>query len=110
MRRAILLLILALAFLMTACSERPSAIVRRAEGAGAGNLSMASFSAMQSWLDQHRSVALDLDRLCADVRPVAPARWSDTTEGRLCAAARNVEASAFKPLESDHKTYESGWK
>jgi hypothetical protein len=48
--------------------------------------------------------------MCTAVRAKAPAQWEDTTEGRLCTAARNVVMSTFKPVESDHNTYESGWK
>jgi hypothetical protein len=91
-------------------SERPSAIVQRAETAGSGNLASASVQGMQSWLERHRDVAADLDRMCAPVREKANAEWLDTTEGRLCIASRNVAASTFKRLEGDHKTYGAGWK
>ena len=104
--------IFVLLIVMMGCSvsERPSAIVKKAEAAGAGDLSTASTIAMQAWLERHRDVAGDVDRMCIAVREKAPAQWTDTTEGRLCTAARSVAMSTFKPLESDHKTYESGWK
>ena len=97
---------------MAGCSvsERPTAIVKKAEAAGAGDLSTASGLAVQSWLESRRDVAADVDRMCAAVRAKAPAQWADTTEGRLCTAARNVVMSTFKPVESDHNTYESGWR
>jgi len=105
-------LVVVLLIVMAGCSvsERPSAIVRKAEAAGAGDLSPASTVAMQAWLERHRDVARGVDRMCAAVRAKAPAQWADTTEGRLCTAARSVVMSTFKPLESDHKTYESGLK
>ena len=105
-------LLVLLVIVMAGCSvsERPSAIVKRAEAAGAGDLSAASALVMQSWLESRRDVAADLDRMCAPVRAQAPAKWADSTEGRLCTAARSVAMSTFKPLESDHNTYESGWK
>jgi len=96
----------------TGCSgwKSPSAIIAKAEAAGAGDLSSASTGAIQSWLERHRAVAHEVNRMCAAVRDNASADWADTTEGRLCAAARNVAVSPFKPVESDHRVYESGWK
>ena len=96
----------------TGCSgwKRPSAIVAKAEAAGAGDLSSVSTGAIQSWLERHRAVAHEVNRMCAAVRDNASADWADTTEGRLCAAAHNVAVSPFKPVESDHRVYESGWK
>jgi flagellar basal body rod protein FlgF len=108
MRTVIAVLLVA----MTGCSgwKRPSAIVAKAEAAGAGDLSGASTGAMQAWLEQHRVVATEVNRMCTPVRKNAPADWVDTTEGRLCAAARNIVVSPFRPVESDHRVYESGWK
>jgi len=105
-------LLVVLLIVMAGCSvsERPTAIVKKAEAAGAGDLSTASSLAMQSWLESHRDVAADVDRMCTPVRGKAPAQWADTTEGRLCTAARNVVMSTFKPVEGDHNTYESGWR
>ncbi len=91
-------------------SEPPSRIVAKAEASGAGDLAGTSTLSMQAWLEKHRAVALDLDRMCAQVRNTAPARWGDTTEGRLCTAARGVASSTFQPMQSDHKAYRSGWK
>ena len=105
-----LLVVLLIAMAGCSVSERPTAIVKRAEAAGGGDLSTASALAMQSWLESHRDVATDVDRMCTPVRSQAPAKWADSTEGRLCTAARNVVMSTFKPLESDHNTYESGWR
>ncbi len=103
-------LALALLLVLTGCWERPSAIVQRAEAAGACDLTTVSVEAMQSWLENRRALAGELDGKCSTARQKASARWADTTEGRLCTAARNVVASTSKPLEGDHKTYESGWK
>jgi len=108
MRTVIVVLLIA----MTGCSgcKRPSTIVAKAEAAGAGDLSSASTGAIQSWLERHRAVAHEVNRMCAAVRDNAPADWADTTEGRLCAAAHIVAVSPFKPVESDHRVYESGWR
>ena len=97
---------------MAGCSisEPPSRIVAKAEASGAGHLAGTSTLAMQAWLEKHRGVALDLDRMCVPVRNTAPASWGDTTEGRLCTAARGVASATFQPIPSDHKAYRSGWK
>ena len=112
MSNAMRLLLAALLIMMAGCSvsERPSAIVQRAEAAGSGNLASASVQGMQAWLERHRDLGAELDRMCAPVRQKADAQWLDSTEGRLCTASRNVAMSTFKRLESDHKTYGAGWK
>lgn len=106
------LLLAASLIVLAGCSvaERPSAIVQRAEAAGSGKLTSASVQGMQAWLERHRDLAVDLDRMCAPVRQKADAQWLDSTEGRLCTASRNVAMSTFKRLEGDHKTYGAGWK
>jgi len=100
------------AYAFTSCSryELPSKIVIKAEAAGAGNLSRTSFAAMQIWLENHRDVARDLDEMCATVRAGASAEWADSTEGKLCRAARGVTSAAFEPVESDHRRYQGGRK
>lgn len=70
--------------------EPPSAIVQKAHDAGAGDLSTASADSIRQWLGQHRPVAVEIDKMCAPVSGNAPATWSDTTEGRLCTAARQI--------------------
>jgi hypothetical protein len=72
-------LILVLLIAMTGCSgwKRPSAIVAKAEAAGAGDLSGASTGAMEVWLVQHRVVATEVNGMCAPVRKNAPADWVD---------------------------------
>ena len=109
-----ILKILAGAFVvgLAGCSlvEHRSAIVQRAEAAGAGDLRKVSTLSMQSWLERHRDLAQDLDHACAAVRAKATAEWGDTTEGRLCQAARSVAMTTFRPLEGDHKRYGAAWK
>jgi hypothetical protein len=105
-----LFVVLVIAMAGCSVSERPSAIVKKAEAAGAGDLSTASTVAMQAWLERHRDLARDLDRTCGGVRSQAPAQWVDSTEGRLCTASRNVVMSTFKPLEPDRRTFQSGWR
>ena len=71
-------------------TEPPSAIVQKAQDAGAGDLSTESTDSIRQWLGQHRSVSVEIDKMCAPVRGNAPANWGDTTEGRLCIAARQL--------------------
>jgi hypothetical protein len=65
---------------------------------------------MQIWLEKNRELASELDAMCAPVRAGAPAEWVDSTEGRLCRAARGIANATFTPIESDHRTYQGGRK
>ena len=48
-------------------------------------------------------------QMCKPVRASAPAAWADSTEGRVCIAARNVAQWVRKPSQ-DHETFQAGWK
>jgi hypothetical protein len=110
MKLAAVSIVAALALAGCAPHEPPSRIVRKAEVAGAGDLSRASLLAMQVWLEKHRVLAGELDAMCAPVRAAASAEWVDSTEGRLCLAARGVTSAAFAPVDGDHRRYQGGWK
>lgn len=103
---------LAAIFGMVGCqrTEPTSAIVQKAQDAGAGNLSAASTDSIRQWLGQHRPVALEIDNMCAPVRGHAPANWGDTTEGRLCTAARQFTFTNPPPggVKSDGRTFRPG--
>jgi hypothetical protein len=88
----------------------PSAIVQRAQDAGAGDLSTASTDSIRQWLGQHRPGAVEIDKMCAAVRANAPANWGDTTEGRLCTAARQLAFTNPPPggVKSDGRTFRPG--
>ena len=92
------------------CSQQEvrSPIVEKAEKAGAGNLAQASPQAMQQWLGQHRQVAIEIENLCKPVRPGATAQWSDTTEGRLCAAAHELAFFRSAPAKGDGRVFRPG--
>jgi hypothetical protein len=103
--------------LLTLCSctrERPSRIVKLAEQAGAGQLSEASTVDMRVWLNGHPQIAIRVDALCAPVRTNAPAAWPQTTEGRLCAAARvsvsQIDAQRHPRPNPDTTGFLPGWK
>ena len=107
-----LFLICAAASIMIGCSglkEPPSSIVQKAEACGAGDLSVASSVAVQDWFGKHRDCAVAVDGMCKPVREKATAQWTDSTEGRVCTAARNVAQWIRKP-SNDHETFQSGWK
>lgn len=98
-----------LSFGLLSCAPEPeSAIVARAEKAGAGKLATVSTEAMQQWLAQNREVAKEIDSLCAPVRKTANADWAQSTEGRLCAAARSQAFFNSGPVKGDGKAYGPG--
>lgn len=106
------LLFICAAAIMIGCSglkEPPSPIVQKAEACGAGDLSGTSSLAVQDWFGKHRDCAVAVDTMCKPVREKATAQWTDSTEGRVCTAARNVAQWIRKP-SNDHETFQSGWK
>lgn len=106
------LVLVVLVFSLVGCSvvkEKPSPIVQKAQSCGAGDLSGTSTMAVQDWFGKHRDCAVAVDGMCKPVRGSAPASWTDSTEGRVCVAARNVAQWMRKPNQ-DHETFQSGWK
>lgn len=93
----------------TALREPPSPIAQKAKACGAGDVSAASTTAVQDWFNKHRDCAVQVDRMCKTIREKAVASWTDSTEGRVCLAARNVAQWVRKP-SNDHETFQSGWK
>jgi hypothetical protein len=91
-------------------SEPKSQIVEKAEQAGSGSLVAVSKDGMREWLGKHKDVAYQLDEMCKPVRQKATAQWTDSTEGRLCTAARELAFWRPGPVTSDHKTYLPGLK
>lgn len=91
-------------------TEPPSAIVQKAQDAGAGDLSTASTDSIRQWLAQRRPFAVEIDQMCAAVRGNAPANWGDTTEGRLCTVARQLAFTNPPPggVKSDGRTFRPG--
>ena len=98
-------------FCLTGCnkSEPASPIVQKVEAAGSGPLAGIPQDGMEQWLRQHRDVAKEVDGMCAPVRQGAKADWGNTTEGRLCAAARQVAFFTAPPaVTNSGKTYAPG--
>ncbi len=97
---------------LTGCSgikDGPSSIVQKAESCGAGELSTTSVGAIQDWFTKHRDCAGGVDTMCKPVSQGAVASWADSTEGRVCIAARSVAQWTRLPSK-DHETFQSGWK
>jgi len=94
-----------------ACTRaQPSRIVKLAEESGAGPLADVSLVDMRVWLRDHPQVATRVDALCAPLRGKAPAAWPQTTEGRLCLAARTIEAQRQLRRNPDTTGFLPGWK
>jgi hypothetical protein len=94
--------------------QQPSRIVTLAEQAGAGPLDGVSTVEIRFWLSSHPQVATRVDALCAPLRTHATAAWPQTTEGRLCIAARavagRIEAEQQLRRHPDHTGFLPGRK
>jgi hypothetical protein len=109
--------ILSSLLLLTLCAckrEQPSRIVKLAEDAGAGPLSEVSTVDMRLWLNAHPQIAARVDALCTPLRPNATAAWPQTTEGRLCAAAKvsvgQTDSQRHPRRNPDNTGFLPGWK
>src|SRR5690349_20589772 len=77
--------------LFSNCSkpEPKSAIVQVMEQAGAGPVTAETSSdAIRDWLRKHPQTAESINSRCKPIKEKAPASWGDSTEGRVCDAAR----------------------
>ena len=102
-----------LVVLTTFSCSRPepnSPIVEKVEKAGSGSLAAVSKDGMREWLGKHKDVAYQADEMCKPVRLKATAQWAESTEGRLCTAARELAFWRSGPVTSDDKTYLPGLK
>ena len=97
---------------LSACSrpEPRGPIVEKVEQVGSGNLAGVSKDGMREWLGKHKDVAYQVDEMCKPVRQKATAQWAESTEGRLCTAARELAFWRSGPVTSDDKTYSPGLK
>jgi hypothetical protein len=94
MRRNIFLMTVVLA----GCTREPdSAIVRRVQAAGAGNVRTASNDVLLDWFRKHQEVGQEIRKLCEPIRKNAPATWAD----RVCQGAQAAAAFYVKPRPSD---------
>ena len=65
-------------------------IVKEVEAAGGGRASTVSPQAMRHWFYQHRPFATEIAKECAASPGRPQLGYSDTTEGKVCAAAADM--------------------
>ena len=106
--RNIVFSVTALVCLVGCGSEPHSEIVAKAEAAGSGKLSGVSRDGMKQWLGQHKDVGYQVDEMCKPVRVRATAQWAESTEGRLCNAARELAFFRSGPVKNSGQTYWPG--
>lgn len=93
--------------LINGCTEEPrTALVEKVEEAGCGTLSGVTTDAIQKCLAEQRQLAIEIDQMCTPIRKTGSAQWNDSTEGRVCTAARNLAFWRSGPVKGDGKTYD----
>ena len=98
---------LGLMIMMTGCTREPrTVIVDKVEQGACGPLTGVSTDAIQKCLAAHRQLAIEVDEMCKPIREKATAQWHDSTEGRVCAAVRNLAFWRSGPVRGDGKTYD----
>ena len=107
--RFVLIVALLLGVACTRNQPRHSDIVERVQQAGAGDVAAASALSLDDWMRKHRDLAVEVEKMCVPAREKADAQWGDTTEGKVCVAARNVAMSTYRSPR-DGKAYHSGNK
>jgi hypothetical protein len=96
-----------LILLTTGCTREPrTAIVAKVGQGGCGSLDVVTTDAIQKCLGARRQLAIEVDEMCKPIREKAPAQWHDSTEGRVCAAARNLAFWRSGPVQGDGKKYD----
>lgn len=94
---------------MASCTREPdSAIVRRVEAAGAGDVRAASNDALLDWFRRHPDVGQEVRKSCEPIRKDAPATWADRTEGRVCRAAQAAAAFNYGEPRGDGERFIPG--
>jgi hypothetical protein len=95
----LLTITIAIALALSGCKKEPqSAIVEKVKLDGAGDVEQASLASITEWVrGKGVTYADDLWKDCEPIKKSAPATWSDSTEGRVCAAAYSVRINTFRP-------------
>ncbi len=79
--------------------EPVTPIMRRVMAAGAGDVRGLSPDAMRHWFAMNADVGTAIGPMCLDAMVTGPMYWADTTDGKLCAAARST---AHTHMRRDH--------
>jgi hypothetical protein len=88
--------------------EPDSAIVRRVEAAGAGDVLAASNDALLDCFRKRQDSGQGVRKSCEPICRDAPAAWADTTEGRVCRAAQVAAAFNDGEPRGDGKIFVPG--
>jgi len=76
---------------LAGCTREPRTdLMRKMEQAGSGDLRLVTSQSIEQWFMRNPDVAFEISRTCQKLRVNAPAKWGDTTDGRICAAASKV--------------------
>ena len=82
---------------LTACANKPKTeLMRRMEQAGAGDLRTVTSQSIEQWFLHNPDVAVEISRTCQKLRVNRPAKWGDTTDGRICMAASKVHVFYYR--------------
>lgn len=85
--------------------DPPSAIVKKVQDAGAGDVSNASKESIEQWFKQHHDLAKEIVQDCNRVKATKPADWADSTEGRVCQAAASASVFGKEPIQTDQRKF-----
>lgn len=81
------------------CNATPNShIVAKVTAAGFGNPEKMDTFSLQYWLATHDQLVAEIAPDCRFAMLTAKPGWAQTTEGRVCAAARQVLSYKRKPI------------
>ena len=94
--------------ILAGCSREPrTELIRKMEQAHAGDLRSVSNQSIEQWFERNPDVAVEISRMCRSLRSNAPAKWGDTTDGRICAAASKVHVFYYRLRPVDGMTFDA---
>jgi hypothetical protein len=94
---------------LAACSQEPRTdLIRTMERRGAGDLRSVTSQSIEQWFARNPQVAFEINRTCRSLRSNAPAKWGDTADGRICAAAARVHAFYCRIRPAGGLTFQFG--
>jgi hypothetical protein len=91
------------------CTHEPrTELIRKMEQAGAGDLREVTSQSMELWFRRNPDAAIKIRGTCRKLMTHAPAKWGDTTDGRICAAAAKAPVLYYRLRISDDLTLSAG--
>jgi|GEM_PF-7121964 len=105
MKKAIVLVLLALCAACYDPHARDSAIVRQIEAAGGGDLSTFTEPGLAQWFGRHQNFAKQITQECTAIADNKPASWIMTAEGTACHAASLAAVWTPAPLVADQRSW-----